>query len=408
MSREANWIPDKFALQIFRDDEEEGAGRRADPHPSGGIGARCLALLAALVVGGAVPAEAKTDGKLQKVEERLAEKKQEQEKLDAAAEAASQNLEQLRQRMISSVKTLQEKEAEQEMLEEKLDALTQEILEKSKNADHEQNQLSLMMSALLEITSRPPESLFLQERLRSDHIHRSLLLKAILPRLKEKAEGAAHDLAVLYELRTKLAGHQRLVAAARANLQKQQKDLDQMIAIRQGFLKHTEEQKAEIARHLAKLADEARDLRHLMEKVSAPRAPKQKQAASQSLGGMKWPVAGAVKRSFGDKDADGVVSEGLSLAAPSGAPVVAPLGGKVVFAGPFRGYGLIMILQHDGGYHTFLSGFGRIDAELGQLVDAGEPLGVLPVKSGAKPELYFEWRQGDRPVNPMNGLVKRS
>ncbi|MFA5041584.1 MAG: peptidoglycan DD-metalloendopeptidase family protein, partial [Bdellovibrionales bacterium] len=166
----------------------------------------------------------------------------------------------------------------------------------------------------------------------------------------------------------------------------------------------TEAQKADIAKRLAALSEEASDLRQLMEKVAKPRAQKAVRGGSMKL---IWPVSGNMRKSFGDKDADGVRSEGLTLAAPSGAPVVAPYPGKVVFAGPFRGYGQIMILQHDNGYYTFLSGFGRIDAEMAQDVDAGEPLGVLPVKEGAKPELYFEWRRGDKPANPLGGLQKR-
>jgi murein DD-endopeptidase MepM/ murein hydrolase activator NlpD len=186
-------------------------------------------------------------------------------------------------------------------------------------------------------------------------------------------------------------------------LEKQQKGLDQMIAMRQGFLQRTEEQKADIARHLAALAEEARDLRQLMEKVAMAHVQKPRPRGALAL---RWPVSGIVRKNFGDKDADGVRSEGLTLAAPSGAPVVAPYAGRVVFVGPFRGYGQIMILQHNNGYHSFLSGFGRIDAEMAQEVDAGEPLGVLPVKEGTKPELYFEWRRGDKPVDPLSGLSK--
>jgi septal ring factor EnvC (AmiA/AmiB activator) len=79
--------------------------------------------------------------------------------------------------------------------------------------------------------------------------------------------------------------------------------------------------------------------------------------------------------------------------------------GKVVFAGPFRGYGQILILQHAGGYHSFLAGFGRIDAEMGQDVAKGEPLGVLPAKNGTKPELYFEWRRNNEAVDPTAGIA---
>ena len=349
--------------------------------------------------------QAKPDDKLRQVEQQLIEKKRQQEILDAAAREASRGLEELRERMIHSTQTLQDKENEQERLENRLDELTGQIAEKSKNAAQERAQLSLMVSALVEIASRPPESLFLQNHVTTDHIHRSLLLQAILPRLKEETESAARDLAALYDLQTQLAEQKRLVSAAHDNLQKQQADLDQMISTRQGFLQRTEAQKADTARHLAALSVEARDLRQLMEKVVIP--PRKQKQASRDAVALKWPVSGAVRKNFGDKDADGVTSEGMTLAAPSGAPIVAPRAGRVVFAGPFRGYGQIMILQHDSGYHSFLSGFGRIDAEMGQEVAAGEPLGVLPVKAGTKPELYFEWRRGDNPIDPSGGLEKK-
>ncbi len=113
-------------------------------------------------------------------------------------------------------------------------------------------------------------------------------------------------------------------------------------------------------------------------------------------------MAGSIIRTFGSKDSDGITSHGLTFKTPLGAPVAAPASGRVVFAGPFRGYGQILILQHKGGYHSFLAGFGRIDAEMGQDVEAGEPLGVMPVKESAeKPELYFEWRRNGEPVDPL-------
>lgn len=358
-----------------------------------------LWLLAALGVFS--PSYAKTDDKLQQVEEELDKKIQEEDALEQAAEEASKGLENLQQRMIESTQTLQEKQAEQESLEGRLDDLTREIAEKSKNVEQEEHRLSLMLSVLVDIASRPPESLFMQDRALADHVHRSLLLQEILPRVKAEAERAARDLQALIDLKKQLAAHEKIVSTARRILEKRQKDLDKMIAVRQGSLKRTEKQKEEIAKHLEALASEAHDLRQLMKKVTPKRAAKPSVAEAPAL---KWPVSGAVRRNFGDKDADGVVSEGLTFSAPPGAPIVAPRAGKVVFAGPFRGYGLIMILQHDGGYYSFLSGFGRCDADLGQKVKAGEPLGVLPVKTKSKPELYFEWRNGDKPVDPKAGV----
>jgi septal ring factor EnvC (AmiA/AmiB activator) len=364
-------------------------------------------LFSALFISFAIaagPARATTNEELRQVEEQLYQKKQQQEQLDQTEREAAKNLDDLRERLVRSTQTIQDKEAEEENLEDKLDDLTGEIAEKSKNAERERKQLALMVSALVEIASRPPETLFLQNGLTADHIHRSLLLHAILPGLKDKAESAARDLAALYDLQTKLAEQKRLVAAAQENLQQQNRDLDQLIAVRQGFLQRTEQQKADIAQHLVALSNEAKDLHQLMERVSPPQPTAPKNLPRGENVALRWPVSGAVRRHFGERDADGVTSEGLTIAAPSGAPVVAPRAGKVVFVGPFRGYGQIMILQHPNGFHSFMAGFGRIDAEMGQDVVAGEPLGVLPVKTGARPELYFEWRRGDDPVDPMGGL----
>ncbi len=364
---------------------------------------RLCAFCLGLAVG-ATPALAATTDDLRQVEEQLSQKKQQQDELDATAQQASKGLNDLRQKLIASTQNLQEKEAEGEALEDRLDELTQQIADKGKAATQQRAQLSQTVSALVEIASRPPESLFLQDHVTADHIHRSLLLKAILPRLREQAENGAHNLSALYEMQTQLASQQKLVAAAHENLERQQQDLDQLIAARQGFLQRTEAQKAEIAQHLASLSAEARDLRQLMEKVAPQRTQKNTAKPSGDTVALKWPASGAVTKHFGDKDADGVTSDGLTFASPSGAPIVAPRAGRVVFAGLFRGYGKIVILQHANGYHSLLSGFGRIDAEMGQDVDAGEPLGVLPVKAGAKQELYFEWRRGDQPIDPMSGF----
>ena len=133
---------------------------------------------------GAGAAKAATIEELLQVEQQLSEKKQQQNKLDAEAQEASKNLDDLRQRLVISTQNLQDKETEEENLEDKLDDLTGEIADKSKNAERERAQLSLMVSALVEHPSRPPETLFLQNGLTADHIHRSLLYAPFCRSLK--------------------------------------------------------------------------------------------------------------------------------------------------------------------------------------------------------------------------------
>ena len=99
---------------------------------------------------------------------------------------------------------------------------------------------------------------------------------------------------------------------------------------------------------------------------------------------------------------------GLILQPYPGAPIVAPLDGEVRFAGNFRGYGELLILEHSGGYHSLIAGFGRLDARVGQQVLAGEPVGVTALpQSGTtdNPTLYFEFRSNGQPINLVQGLA---
>ena len=88
------------------------------------------------------------------------------------------------------------------------------------------------------------------------------------------------------------------------------------------------------------------------------------------------------------------------------AQVIAPHNGKVVFAGNFRGYGQLLIIDHGEGYHTLLAGMVRIDGTMGQYVLSGEPVGVMGTPKDGKPSLYIELRRNSQPINPIPWLAK--
>ena len=117
------------------------------------------------------------------------------------------------------------------------------------------------------------------------------------------------------------------------------------------------------------------------------------------------PARGKMKSRFGQTKADGSAAHGIVIAARKGAQVVAPYDGKVVYAGIFRSYGQILIIEHGGRYHTLLAGLERIDAVVGQWLLAGEPVGVLGGPRGAGPELYLELRHAGQPINPLPWLA---
>lgn len=138
-----------------------------------------------------------------------------------------------------------------------------------------------------------------------------------------------------------------------------------------------------------------------------PTKPGDLRPFSKARGTMPMPVVGALKRKYGEETGDSALNKGIVLASRAGGQVIAPFDGVVAFAGPFRGYGQLLIIEHSEGYHTLLAGLGRIDCVLDQRVFAGEPVGVMDTK-GAPTDLYVELRQNGQPVNPLPFLANRT
>jgi septal ring factor EnvC (AmiA/AmiB activator) len=120
---------------------------------------------------------------------------------------------------------------------------------------------------------------------------------------------------------------------------------------------------------------------------------------------MPLPARGKVIARYGQKDAAGSAQKGIVLQTRARAQVIAPADGVVAFAGSFRGYGQLLIMEHGGGYHTLLSGLDQIDATVGQRLLMGEPVGTMGPADA--PSLYFELRHDGQSINPMPWLTAR-
>ena len=114
-------------------------------------------------------------------------------------------------------------------------------------------------------------------------------------------------------------------------------------------------------------------------------------------------------KEFGAPDGLGGTEKGLSIAARPGAQITAPCDGWVVYAGPFRNYGQLLILNAGGGYHVLLAGMDRISVDLGQFVVTGEPVAMMGGRvqtaatlavGSSQPVLYIEFRKDGTPVDP--------
>ncbi len=124
---------------------------------------------------------------------------------------------------------------------------------------------------------------------------------------------------------------------------------------------------------------------------------------------LRMPVSGSVVTRYGQKitrAGSTTPAKGIVIETRHGARVVAPYDGKVAYAGPFKSYGRILIIEHGNRYHSLLAGLDRIDAIVGQWVLAGEPVGVMSTSPARTPELYMELRRTGRPINPLPWLAQ--
>jgi septal ring factor EnvC (AmiA/AmiB activator) len=132
-------------------------------------------------------------------------------------------------------------------------------------------------------------------------------------------------------------------------------------------------------------------------------------AFASAKGLLPMPVNGIKIRDFGSADRLGAVQKGISVATRASAQVTAPCDGWVVYAGPFRSYGQLLILNAGGGYHVLLAGMERISVDLGQFVLTGEPVAMMGggprtaatvATDSSQPILYIEFRKDGTPIDP--------
>lgn len=298
------------------------------------------------------------------------------------------------------------------------------------------DRLARLLSGLARLGRTPPEALLVRPGAPLDVVRGATVLSAAIPALEAEAATVRRTLADLEATRARLDERRLAAEEARKALNGEIARLNDAVAQRTEALAVTEVERAEAAARSAALAGEAADIHDLIARLEAEEARRRAEAeaeveaderrraeaeaaaeaarrlaarasppASATFGGMPMPVAGNVILRYGEPDRFGEPARGLRISTIAGAPVVAPIGGTVRFAGPFRGYGRILILQHPGGYHSLIGGLDIIDAVVGQQIAAGEPIGTAAKAAESETaEIYFEFRRDGQPVNPVEGL----
>ena len=215
-------------------------------------------------------------------------------------------------------------------------------------------------------------------------------------RASESELAARHETLAELETRQRLASQRKSGEADREAeralaLAEQARDLDALV----GELDRAAGLRADLAALPGPLL---RPPRPEESQVLIQNAPEQAEAPIVPPAGYRLPVSGRTVGGFGVPTEGGALSQGITLVPRPGALVVAPAAGRVVFAGAYRGYGRIVILEHEGGWTSLVTGLAREDVSVGEQLVTGSPLGVA---SPADPLVTLELRHDGEPVNPL-------
>lgn len=381
-----------------------------------GVALAGLALSFAAIVPAAA---AGPEAELKRVERALGEAAEKKTALEREAGDLESEITELRRRSVRVAARAQRFEAEITELEQRAESFDTEEAAKSASLRRRRVQLATMLAALQRISRHPPAALIAMPTSPVDMLRSALLLRAAVPELEMQAIALRHELSALAGVRRRISQTRTRMARATVALDAERDRLDVLLEGKARLAVRRRAESREARERMAKLAAEASDLQDLLKRLAEsrrsappvllalalPRPPALPPNARPDSGRPWLPVSGRVVRAFGQKDGAGNLSKGITIAARQAAQVVAPKSGTVVFAGPFRGFGQLLIIEHAKGYHTLLAGLGRIDAEVGEKVLGGEPVGVLAASRQDKPALYVELRRRGRPINPLPWLA---
>ena len=365
-----------------------------------------------------------------------------QQQLKATIAALGQDRSKLNAQLIdgaAQVRTVETRIADAEARLRPLDARDQQI---RGSLDSRRAEVVEVLAALQRAGRRTPPALLVRPEDALQSLRTAILLGAVVPELRARAEVLAKDLAELVALRKAIASERDRLASDRDHLRDDQTRLAALIDERQRSQSGAEKDlETESARAIA-LSKQVDGLQGLISKMEQDSKSAAKAAAAAvlqgtpgntadgkpNLGGLKnparlspaiafasakgllaLPVNGVKMREFGGSDGVGGVEKGISLATRAGAQVTTPCDGWVVYAGPFRSYGQLLILNAGGGYHVLIAGMGRISVNIGQFVLTGEPVATMGTTSqvasilatnASQPVLYIEFRKDGTPIDP--------
>lgn len=393
---------------------------------------------------------------LDETERLLATGAEDRAKLAAEIETLRSDRSRLSQRMIETADRIRATELRIGTVEERLMTLKESEAKARTSLESRRAVVIDVLAALQRVGATPPPLLFADPDAILDTVRSSILLGSVVPELKGETDALMADLSAIERIRQTAAAERDALARDVSSLVRDRQDIELLVSARQKDIAGAESKANEQAAQAAALAAKSQTLKDLIGRVegevdSVSKATQDANSASAkneedaksandpaakdarnrfaalafrdpsrlapkvSFGELKGllpqPVNGNLVNGFNKRDTVGGMTKGISIATRPNAIVSSPSDGWVSYAGPFRTYGQLLILNAGGGYYILLAGMDRISVSLGQFVLAGEPVATMgdpqkdtsgqPSSDKRVPTLYIEFRKDGTPIDPQ-------
>jgi len=342
--------------------------------------------------------------------------------LEKQALAASSEADRLQKRSAALAARIQSAEADISAGETRVALVSRRLSAQRAQLARQQQPLLELAASLQQLSRQPPVSVLAQPGSLSDMVHARAVIDAAMPVIERRTAGVRRELTLLDTTRRQQAVALKALSSSKAQLAARRDALTRLE--NEGRLRSRElmsSAQLEADRALG-LGEKARDIVELMDSLEAdgavraelaqlagplprPRnpqgsvtaaAPPAAAEAELARGAYRLPVVGRIVAGLGEVNESGVRSRGVTIAARPGGQVVAPAPGRVGFAGDYRGYGKIVIIDHGGGWVSLLTGMIALSVGVGDTLDAGAPVG----RAGSDDSrITVELRRAGHPVD---------
>jgi len=393
------------------------------------------ALLALAAGGPRVLAQDQADQQdLETLEQQIERAKAEEARIAEEVAAAIEEQDSVAERLAALAAQIQAQEVLIGDSEKALKKMAEERVIILAKLGEKEDSLSELLAALQRLEQNPPPALVVEPGDILSALRGAMLLGTLVPELKGEAEALTADLDRLGQVEAAIRSRKEEMRQEKTRLEARRGELDLLVRHKKKLVMQSNAELETERKRTAKLAEKARSLKQLLASLAEERKRAEAEAARQQAaeelerrrqaelqrapklafaeakGKLPLPAQGQVVRRFGQPDGVGRETQGVMIATGPGAQVTTPADGKVEFAGPFRSYGQVVILNPGGGYRVLLAGMDKVTADVGEFLRAGEPVGVMgsgpasvtlfgEVVQDGRPVLYIEFRNSTEAID---------